>query len=506
VPARVLVGRMLGKVMTIANMMTMMSVKKINQKTVVSAGLLLMLGLTILVGCAKEERFSPKNLEPETYLAVADSVRNPTAYNQTLRWWGDDKDGEVVAYEYRWFIDPQEGSCRLDTLWVRTQETSKSFDLPVTHGASRHYFEVRAIDDKGAWDHTACTLTLPVTNSPPEVMIWGVDIGRHSPLPDTTFPAFTAKWHGTDPEGDNTISKYMVWLADTTFPDHGRENAKEFSPRDTVVSLGLMDFNEGYNGFRTLNIIAIDSACDTSSAATYTWYVKEPKGEILVVDDLGKEAGAAERATDRFYKTSIDSCSQEHEEYSVLDLQNFKGTTSAHNFPELFPIFDLVIWYNAPNRSASAHLSGAESALKSHVENGGSILVISMAALGSGPALHDSLWPEVFGIDSIVTRNGSSDFDCNRWTIQANTDIGLASLKVIGIWPGVDCMLPRRPTATPLYYIAAGTAGATEDYYLGILNYWHAGKAVLLTFPLRSADQYGNARNEYCKVINLLLH
>ncbi len=487
-----LVGRMLGKVMTIANMMTMMSVKKINQKTVVSAGLLLMLGLTILVGCAKEERFSPKNLEPETYLAVADSVRHATVYNQTLRWWGEDKDGEVVAFEYRWLIDPAETGCGLDSVWVRTEKTSGSFDLPVSHGKSVHRFEVRAIDDDGAWDRFPCTLTLPVTNNPPEVMIWNRDA-----LPDTTFPAFTAKWHGSDPDGDNTIAKYVAWL------DGDTDNAKEFSPSDTVISLGLEDFGGKFARPETLNLIAIDSACDTSLVTTHTWYVKEPRGQILIVDDLGKEAGAAERPTDRFYKTSIDSCGQA---YSVLDLQNFKGMTSAHNFPELFSIFDLVIWYNTPTRSASAHLSGAEGALKSYVEDGGSILVISMAALGSGPALRDSLWPEVFGIDSIVVRNGSSNFDCRTWTIQANTDVGLASLKIIGIWPGVDCVLPSF-TATPLYYIAPGTAGAyqTEEYYLGILNSWHAGKAVLLTFPLNSADRYGNARYEYCKVINLLL-
>ena len=141
----------------------------------------------LVIGCAREEDLAVRNLPPETYLAVSDIVRNPTVYSQRLAWWGDDTDGEVIAFEYRWFMDPDEPACKTDTAWVRTEEKSKVFDLPVTRGESVHRFEVRAIDNYELRDATACKLTLPVTNSPPEVMIWDV-----ASLPDTTFPAFTA--------------------------------------------------------------------------------------------------------------------------------------------------------------------------------------------------------------------------------------------------------------------------------------------------------------------------
>jgi len=452
--------------------------------------------LAVLAGCAQKEDLTIQNLAPETYLAIADSVRNVTVYTQTLTWWGDDKDGEVIAFEYRWFIDPQETGCRTDTLWVRTEEKTMTFNLPVTHGTSVHRFEVRAIDDDEQHDPTSCKLRLPVSNSRPEVMIWDL-----AALPDTTYPSFLAKWHGSDPEGDNTIAKYLVWL------DGGRQTAKEISPSDTLVSLGTEDFGGRCDTLRTLNLVAIDSGCDTSAVASYTWYVKEPTGSILLVDDLSSRAGVSEAPGDRFYRTGLDDCDTT---YSVLDLQKYGGLLYAHNLAKLFSMFDLVIWYNDwndPGKLGSPNLTFAESDLRSFVEGGGSLLLVSLAAIGSAGALKDSLWPQVLGIDSVYVRGSSTNFDCMKWTIQGNTAQDLDSLKVQSIFPGVECMLPDS-AATPLYYIPPGTVGKsqTENYYVGILNQWSAGEVALLTFPLSRSDQYGNARREYCKIVNLLLH
>jgi len=466
-------------------------------------GLVLLAAASVIIGCAKEEEMSIQNLPPETYLAIADSVRHVTTYAQSLQWWGEDRDGEVIAFEYRWFIDPQEGSCRLDTGWVRTEETSGSFDLPVSGADRVHRFEVRAIDNDETSDPSPCTLTLPVSNARPGVMIWNV-----ASLPDTTFPAFLAKVHGSDPEGDNTIAKYIAWL------DGDRQNAKILTPPDTTVSLGLADFGGRYEVARTLNVIAVDAGCDTSAVVAYTWYVKQPTGRILVVDDLGKDAGAAEANTDRFYRTGLDSCG---EAYSVLDLEKFGGMLSAFNVSRLFSVFDLVIWYNEPNKLAYPrpplvpHLTAAHSDLEAYVESGGSLIVSSLGAMGSGGALGDSVWTEVFGIDSILVRNNSTtNFDCKSWIIQSNIAPGPDSLRVEGTWPGVECMLPA-PGATPLYFLRPGTvdttqAHQTENYYVGVLNSWRTGRAALVTFPLSRSNQYDNARTEYCKLVNLLLH
>jgi hypothetical protein len=447
-----------------------------------------------LVGCAKEEKLAIANLPPETYLAIADSIRNTTVYYQTLTWWGDDQDGEVAAFEYRWFIDPDEPGCRLDSNWVRTEERSKTFDLPVTHGESVHRFEVRAIDNEDLRDPTPCVLRLPVSNTPPEVMIWHMD-----DLPDTTFPSLLVALHGSDADGDSTIAAYVAWL------DGSREGARTLTPPDTMVSLGREDFAGRFDRTRTLNVVAIDSGCDTSDVVAHTWYVKETTGRVLLIDDIGSAAGTVERPSDTFYRTGLDSCG---EAYSALDLRRFGGPISAHNFAELFSLFDVVIWYNDPYTPASSYLTSAEADLRDYLEDGGRLMLSSLSALGSGGALHDSLWPEVFGIDSLFLRSGpTSNFDCKNWGVSSNTAVGLDSLKVVGIWVGAECMLPR-PTATALYYIRPGTVNAqqTENYYVGLLNSWHTGKTALITFPLSRSNGRANAHREYCKIIDLLLN
>jgi hypothetical protein len=454
--------------------------------------------VAVISGCAEEEKLAVPNLLPETFVAIGDTVRHATAYTQVLSWWGEDKDGEVVGYEYRWFIDPNAPSGGLDSNWVRTVETTKAFDLPVTRGESVHRFEIRAIDNDEARDSSACKVTLPVTNVPPVV-----EIADLASLPDTTLPSFSITWRASDPNGNSTLAKYRAWLDGV---DGGMDAVKDVTPPDTAVSFGPEDFAGRFERFRTFNLIAIDSGSDTSEVATYTWWVKEPKGRILLVDDLRRDdqGETAEMITDGFYRTGLDSCG---ESYSVLDIERFGGNVSAHNLPGLFSAFDLVIWYNDPNKWASARLTAAEGDLMDYLEDGGRLMLSSLAALGSGRALQDSLWPEVLGVDSILVRNGSTNLDCRNWALWGNRDLGLDSLKVVSIWSGLECMLPDTTAATGLYHIKPRTAGSfqTDTYYLAILNSWHTGRTALVTFPISRSNYYGNAHGEYCKIVHLLL-
>jgi hypothetical protein len=339
---------------------------------------------------------------------------------------------------------------------------------------------VRAIDNYELRDSTACELTLPVSNTPPQIMIWNL-----ASLPDTTFPAFRATWHGSDPEGDSTVARYIAWL------DGSRDQAKVMVPPDTVISLGFSDFAGGYNTTRTLNVVAVDAGCDTSEIASYTWYVKEPRGTILLVDDLGDEKTAYEAQSDAFYRSGLNSCG---EEYSVLDLDEFGGLMAAHNLPELLPEFGVVVWYNEPWDSATLRISLVEGEIRAYVEGGGSFLLASLAALGSGGALKDSLWPDILGVDSLFLRGPSTNFDCINWSIRSNPELGLDTLKVVSIWRGVECVLPL-PSASRLYHIPPGTVNPrqAENYYLGVMNSWQAGKIALLTFPLSRSYNNGGS-------------
>ena len=455
--------------------------------TAITVGLILILA----AGCAEKQDLNIPNLPPETYIAIGDSIRNPTVYIQTVSWWGDDKDGEVVGFEYRWSTDPAEPCCQMDTSWVFTENKIEEFNLPATDGVRSHTIRVRAVDDQGAMDPDPAQATFPVINSAPTVKIWD-----KPQLPDTTLPAILIKWHGDDPEGRETIETYKVWL------DGSEENAILLAAEDTVASVGLDDF-QGRYGERTLNVVAIDSGCDTSNVVSHTWQVVAPTGNVLLVDDLSRDDYTFPEVSDRFYRGALDDCSAA---YSVLDVAEFGGIGYAYNMEELFKLFDLVIWYNDPLRTSTPGLAAADQAFQSYMAQGGRFIVVSMAAVGTGGALLDSTAFEVFGIDSLHTRNDETNFDCKRWEIKGNTDLGLDSLKVSGFYLGVECILPKAQ-ATPIYYIPPGTVNAsqTDNYHLGVMNSWQGGKAALVTFPISRGDSFGNARNEFCKLINLML-
>ncbi len=460
-------------------------------KGMTTTALIVGLILILAAGCAEKQDLNIPNLPPETYISIGDSIRNPTVYMQTVRWWGDDKDGEVVGFEYRWSTDPAEPCCRMDTSWVFTELTEEEFNLPVTYGIRSHTIRVRAVDDEGAVDGEPAQATFPVTNSPPTVKIWD-----KAQLPDTTLPAILIKWHGDDPEGRETIETYKVWL------DGSEESAMLLAAEDTVASIGPAEF-EGRYGERTINVVAIDSGCDTSSAVSHTWQVVAPTGDVLLVDDLSRDDYTFPEVTDRFYRGVLDDCLPS---YSILDVGEFGGIGYAYNMGELFRLFDLVVWYNDPLRTATSGLAAADEAFQSYVAEGGRVILVSMAAVGTNGALLDSTAFEVFGIDTLYTRAGETNFDCKRWEIKSNNDLGLDSLMVSGFYLGVECMRPAAQ-ATPIYYIPPGVASSsqTQDYYLGIVNPWQGGKAALITFPMSRSDSFGNARTEFCKLINLML-
>lgn len=461
---------------------------------------ILAISLCLVIGCAEQEHLSFPNMPPETYMAVADSIRNPTTYIQTIDWWGEDADGEVVGYEYRVITDPTEPGCPADTDWVFTDESSRSFDLPVTQGVSTHRIEVRAMDDDGAVDLSPSSMTLPVTNSAPEIMIW-----KENALPDTTLPALRIKWHGDDPEGQETIENYVVWL------DGDEADARVLAPDDTIATFTLDDFGGRY-GERTIYVIAVDSGCDTSNVAAHAWYVKEPVGGVLLVDHLSSDY-VGEPVTDALYRTALDACVGT---YSILDFEAFIGPRTgcaypcapaySFDFEDLFGLFDMVVWYDEPPRQDTTYLAAASRCIEAYVETGGRFLLTSVQAIGKDGASNDSIAFEVFGIDSLYSRKDNTNFDCkSKWAITGNTDEGLGNLQAVGFWPGVECMDPRAE-AVPLFHIPPATVDDEQltDYYIGVMNSRGDGKAALLTFPISRCNGFGNAADEICRIIDLL--
>jgi hypothetical protein len=387
----------------------------------------------------------------------------------------------------------------MDTGWVFTAETSKEFHIPVTNGVVRtHRVEVRAVDNRQATDPSPSTLSLPVTNTSPTVQFRDFNA-----LPDTTYPAILFKWDAADPEGRETVDAFKIWL------DGNEENAKIVDGEDSTAAFGLADF-QGRYGERTAYLFGVDTGCDSSNLEAYTWFVKEPVGNVLIVDDLWSSAGAVDFTTNLMYMSIMNACVGN---FSKLDLERFNGVTYAHNYEDLFKIFDLVIWYDEPVRAVSSTLHYARDAVTDYTSGGGNFVLASLTALGPQGSFNDPVMYEVFGIDSLYWRPATAeapnyDFDCKKtWNIVGNADLGLDSLKVTASTLGAKCMA-KADSSTTLYYIPPGTADVIQkiDYELAVLNYHGLGRAAVFTIPLGKCNGYGTLENEFCKLVDLMLN
>ncbi|MDE3058200.1 MAG: hypothetical protein KGJ59_09625 [Bacteroidota bacterium] len=168
-----------------------------------------------------------------------------------------------------------------------------------------------AADPKGA------ILLVPIRNTPPTVQFAANPVDSTIiQQPDTTFTVATFSWVGHDLDGDNTITGYRIALNDTSQPASwftisGSPNfvtlsvPRSVSDQTTTDTVSANVYTGTYpnlqlrgtiSGLRldntnVLYVQAHDIAGEYSKAAlmpTTTarkWFVKKPKGRMLVVDD-----------------------------------------------------------------------------------------------------------------------------------------------------------------------------------------------------------------------------
>jgi hypothetical protein len=299
------------------------------------------------------------------------------------------------------------------------------------------------------------------------------------------------------------VDFFKVWL------DGNEENAKAVSGEDSTAAFGYDDF-QGRYGERTVYLFGVDTGCDSSNIITHSWYVKEPAGNVLIVDDLWSSAGAVDFTTNLMYMSLMNACAGE---ISKLDLEGFGGVTYTHNYADLFEIFDLVIWYDEPVRAISGTLHYAREAVSDYTSGGGSFMLVSLTALGGQGAFMDEAMFSVFGVDSLYWRLDTTgqmnrNFDCKKaWNMKGNDAFGLDSLKVTANTLGAKCMA-KADSSISLYHIVPGTVDVIQkvDYYLAVLNYHGLGKTAVFTIPLSKCNGYGTLENEFCKLVDLMLN
>lgn len=353
------------------------------------------------------------NTPPNTYsFLYPDSVISSQPSRLKVHWTGDDPDGFVIGYYFSW-----------DNLnWTFTDKNDSTFALQIGVVDTNYLFKVSAVDnggngkydyqiiqndinfgsepftdsngngiyddgesyfDIGLIDPSPAQIEFPIKNSAPSIY-WN----SLSFLPDTSFPVMTFGWEADDIDGTESIQFINIALNDTSNSIQLNGSIRRITIRTKDVNSNnplmeiLIDGNpnniaasnlEGLK-YNTNNVFYVQ-AVDISGAKSpfislpdqsKNWFVKKPKGELLIIDNYGASDNSAS-----FYRQMLDSLSIA-ERTDFIDLQASSQSLPYINITllETVKLFKHVLWYSDNNPS----LDLANAVTQKYLDSGGKIL------------------------------------------------------------------------------------------------------------------------------------
>jgi hypothetical protein len=410
----------------------------------------LFLPIVIVIGflsCTEEGINKPSgNQPPDTGLFLyPDSTISQQPSRLSVHWWGDDPDGVITGFYFMW-----EG---IDSIWNFVKGNDSTFALPIGSSDTTYRFIVAAVDDGsnnlydnqvirngidygpepyddlngngsyntgetfydiGLVDPSPAVLTFPIRNTPP-VLTWD-DL---TVIPDTSFPVMTFKWIANDLDGDESIKFLNIGLNDTL-------NFLSLSGSVKLITLRIADlddpdpkmeilingsdqniFSEELPGLKlddnnTIYIQAEDLSGATSRIISLpdtnsTWFVKKPKGKLLIFDDF--TLGSANEIARVFYNDLFSTISGGalNNKFDVFDLDKQSLPFENVTLPETMKLFEYTYWYS----NSAPRLDLANIITNKYLQNGGKIAFSMTFEESSGYLFDLSLLQGFLPVDSV---------------------------------------------------------------------------------------------------------
>ncbi len=477
-----------------------------------------------------------ENQEPETYLflhfksdtlMVQDTVMNEgnpilvqdtvittldtTASRQEIHWWGEDPDGEIIGYYYKWNYQSE---------LIFTTAESGIFYVPITQKYDIFDFEVYAVDNDSAVDPIPAKLSFPVFNSSPTISFRN----KSNPTASTsnpnainyTFTTRTFVWDALDPDGIETVTG-ILWALDDTTEWNVIERINGVLPTQITLTE-----NELIEGFHTFYVKARDIASATSKTIMYpdlnddevpnNWFVKVPVGNVLLIDDFAQDQ--LNKTTQSFYTDILKELESENG-YSVWEIGSTFGA-NAINRENALPYstidieanmnyFDKVIWFS---HLGTPHISEAGLSITKYIKNGGRILISN-----GNENIPDTTWTFT-NIDSVYRLNPGGrlmpglEIDAHFGNDDLNEQLTMKTGQLIGnrvsaLIPGnedgttsVFTMIHPDSTEVAVPYIGTPTVGIHyEPSYI-------QGESIYFSLPLH----YCYGRDNVKEVLNYILN
>ncbi|NQV37952.1 MAG: hypothetical protein HQ509_08110 [Candidatus Marinimicrobia bacterium] len=422
-------------------------------------------------------------IEPPDTAMVYDTLGNAfttiTTSQQLMNWWGEDQDGNVVAYDVRW---------NTDSSWTRTHTEDSVFYVPIRTALDVFQFFVRAVDDSGTVDPTPAMLTFPIRNSSPEIEFrYGSNPLRldHGTV-SYTFPTRTFTWDAFDLDGIETIINYFYALDDTC------DTCWNVLDAQIQSSITLTDSMLS-PGNHTFYLKALDVAGAESNMIRFpdsleidecqVWTVMPVIGNTLLVDDFPLDPG--NEAQD-WYSDVLETVigTDQHSIWEIGDALPYSTT----DLLAYLSYFDHVVWYTAYTQNET--YNEASSSILSFVMNGGNFFI-------SATELKDTsfVW---FPIESHSVINPSGRFFPGRRLVSQVEGLNdLVTSYTIGV--RVRSFIPdgtQSFTVKDLFHLQEPGSG---DEWTGTPNVCSlgqfqippneiSGKVVLLSLPLHNGS------------------
>jgi len=420
-----------------------------------------------------------------------------TTSKQHLHWWGEDRDGNIIGYKYKWSSD---------SIWTFTAEEEGLFYVPIRTDLGVFSFEVVAVDNDSLADATPAKLTLPIMNSAPEISFRY----RSNPFVDDdipgdtsfTFPTRTFVWDLFDQDGLESV-EFIYYALDDTCDTCWVAIDEVSSPNLTLIEIEP--------GFHTFYLKAVDVAGAESNVIHFPdtsnvyeldyWKVKPAVGDILLVDDFVQDS---QNNALRWYKSILDSLAGINN-YSVWELRRELPYSSIEVKANL-GYFKHVFWNGA--YTGEPLYDDAGSSITSYVLSGGNFF-ISVAELKDT----SFTW---FPIDSIVTLTDEFDQISPKRTFvsQIDSTYNLRTGDEQGIYLEVEGFEnDNDPNFRSLYRLQS-----PEDMFdewvgtpnvCGVYQFQYpltAGKAVLLSLPVHNGyDPLLDGNNNFIDFLDYLL-
>jgi len=419
-----------------------------------------------------------------------------TTSKQLLHWWGEDSDGDVIGYKYKWSSD---------SAWMFTTAEEGLFYVPIRTDLDVFSFEVKTVDNDSLEDKSPAKLTLPIKNSSPEIQF---RFNSNPKIADVqgdtsfTFPTRTFVWDLYDQDGIESI-QYIYYAMDDTC-----ETCWIALDDASQTSITLTEIEPGSHVFY---IRAVDVAGSQSNTIYFPdssnteepnyWKVKPVIGEVLLIDDFSQDT---QNNALNWYKGILDSLVGT-DNYSIWELGKALPYSS-NDIKATLGYFNSVFWNGG--YSGTVLYDGASTGINNYILSGGN-LFISVATL------KDTTF-SWFPIDSIVTLTEIwFQISPNRTLVsQVDSILDLRTPDEQGIYTDVKGFENESdPNFKSLYRLQlpedqfdewVGTPNVCGVYQFSYPT--SSGKAVLLTLPLHNGyDPLLDGNNNFQDFLEYLL-